>query len=737
MDSAGEFLAQLQSNYDDIRVINTSGGGGVIYAGIHRRLGVRVVLKKIRSEHLDTIGSRREMEILLNLKHTYLPQIFDFWQHGNDVFTVMEYIEGKSLKELLDSGMRFSEAQVIRLTRQLAEVLAYLHSAPGNIVHSDIKPANIMLTPQGNICLIDFNVSTLQNGAPDETIGYTPGYAPVEQLYAFVRGKQHAHFAAAAAAMAPAAVHAAAEAAADPDKTYLDPEDVTYLQEEEKTRLEAADTVRSVTATAHPAGRRIGKSGSVFAQLEDAADLIEKKYGNTLRVDARSDIYSACATMFHLLTGHRPLSAEKKQVPIEKLVNVKNDAFADILRHGMEENPARRFASAEQMLSALNRLAKSTKRYKRMRRGQDLAVILAVVLFAASAAAFWTGGQRKIEEHIGAALTEAQTLYHAGQYDAVVSYLNEEILGRPYIQSESALGETYYMIGSSYLQRGEYAAAAEHLRTAVFYEGGNSDYFRDYGIALVRSGNVTLAEEALRQAKALGVSDAGLYLLTGEIAAASGSYEEGINAYEHCLEALGTGEESGADALYAHALLGYDDMLETMAPDDIGFLRQRVETLKEGLAAMTQGAYRTPVLERLAQVAVACGSADADAAYLETAISAYREIIDSGYATMTEWLNLAVCHQSIGQYEEAKTTLTDALGRYPDRYEVHMRLAFLEIDIQYEKPHEERNYSEFKTYAGEAIRLWRALPEAVEDPDIEYLYRTAEEVVGKLWLAGI
>lgn len=734
MDSAGEFLAQLQSNYDDIRVINTSGGGGVIYAGIHRRLGVRVVLKKIRSEHLDTIGSRREMEILLNLKHTYLPQIFDFWQHGNDVFTVMEYIEGKSLKELLDSGMRFSEAQVIRLTRQLAEVLAYLHSAPGNIVHSDIKPANIMLTPQGNICLIDFNVSTLQNGAPDETIGYTPGYAPVEQLYAFVRGKQNAHFAASAASAAPAA---AAPAAADPDKTYLDPEDVTYLQQEERTRLDAADTVRGVTATAHPAGRRIGKNGSVFAQLEDAADLIEKKYGTALRVDARSDIYSACATMFHLLTGHRPLSAEKKQLPIEKLVNVKNDAFADILRHGMEENPDRRFATAEQMLSALNRLAKSTKRYRRMRRGQDLAVIFVVVLFAASAAAFWTGGQRKIEEHVGTALTEAQTLYHAGQYEEVVSYLNEEILERPYIQSESALGETYYMIGSSYLQRGEYAAAAEHLRTAVFYEGGNSDYYRDYGIALVRSGNVTLAEEALRQAKALGVSDAGLYLLTGEIAAAGGSYEEGINAYEHCLEALGSGAEANADALYAHALLGYDDMLEVMAPDDIGFLRQRVEMLRGGLAKMTQNAYRVSVLERLAQAAVACGSADADAAYLETAISAYREIIDSGYATMTEWLNLAVCHQSIGQYEEAKTTLTEALGRYPDRYEVHMRLAFLEIDIQYEKPLEERNYSAFRTYAGEAIRIWRALPEDVEDPDIEYLYRTAEEVVGKLWLAGL
>ena len=73
-----EFLRKLSENYQDIREIN-SGGGGIIYAAVHRRLGKKVVLKKIREDKLAQIGGEREKKILLGLKNSYLPQIFDFW----------------------------------------------------------------------------------------------------------------------------------------------------------------------------------------------------------------------------------------------------------------------------------------------------------------------------------------------------------------------------------------------------------------------------------------------------------------------------------------------------------------------------------------------------------------------------------------------------------------------------------------------------------------------------------
>ncbi len=769
--SSEDFFTQLNANYEDIKVLNTTGGGGVIYSGIHKRLKRRVVLKKIRSEHVDTIGSRRELEVLLDLKHTYLPQIFDFWQYENDVYTVMEFIEGKSLKELLDEGVRFTEKQVIRLTHQLAEVLDYLHKSPGHIIHSDIKPANIMLTPQGDICLIDFNVSTLQNGEADETIGYTPGYAPVEQLVSFVRGKQHAHLKKQNSAAAPTVSEPAAAAQKpadtfDADRTYLDPEDVTFLggtapAGDDKTVLDdgrtvldddrtviddpapapvnTVHTVHTVTTTAQipSSDGRIGRPGSVFAQLEAIADQMERKYGPAT-VDARSDIYSACATMYHLLTGHRPLSAEQKQLPPEKLKPDVNDAFADILNHGMQQDPKKRFATAEQMLNALNKLAKSTKRYKRMRRGQDLAIIFCVMLLAAGAAAFYLGGQGKLEQYIERSLTEAQVLYTEGQYEETIRALNETILEKPYVQEDMALGETYYLIGSSLLQMEQYADAANQLRNAVFYRTDDPDYYRDYGIALVRSGNIELADQALQQAKALGVSDAGLHLLTGEIAGAQGEYEMGINAYETCLSFLAeAGTEASDDSMRAHALIGYDTMLRTMAPDDQTWMKKRMELLDGSLDAITHITYRMPVLERLAQVSVAYGNAFGDSEALRGAIGAYSEITGSGYATLTEWLNLAVCHQSVGQFEEAKNVLLGVADRYADRYELFMRLAFIEVDIQYQKPLNDRHYGEFKKYAANAYNLRLKLPNPPEDPEYEYLIRTIEEIVDKNWLAGL
>ena len=95
-----EFLRKLSENYQDIREIN-SGGGGIIYAAVHRRLGKKVVLKKIREDKLAQIGGEREKKILLGLKNSYLPQIFDFWSYEDEVYTVMEYIEGRSFLELL------------------------------------------------------------------------------------------------------------------------------------------------------------------------------------------------------------------------------------------------------------------------------------------------------------------------------------------------------------------------------------------------------------------------------------------------------------------------------------------------------------------------------------------------------------------------------------------------------------------------------------------------------------
>lgn len=128
-----------------------SGGGGIVYLGRHLRLGIPVVLKADkRTLAAKQEVLRREVDALKNLSHTYIPQVYDFVAEGDTVYTVMAYIEGESLDKPLRRGESFRQAQVITWACQLLEALSYLHSQPPyGILHGDIKPANIMLTPPG------------------------------------------------------------------------------------------------------------------------------------------------------------------------------------------------------------------------------------------------------------------------------------------------------------------------------------------------------------------------------------------------------------------------------------------------------------------------------------------------------------------------------------------------------------------------------------------------------------
>ncbi len=154
-----------------------AGGVGVIYLAWHRNLGKYVVVKRIRENFLGVLNERGEADILKKLHHSYLPQVYDFLQIGRDVYTVMEYIEGHDLQYYLKQGYGFGQETILLWLSELAEVLGYLHAR--GILHLDIKPANIMVTPEGHICLIDFNVSLAEDESSVK--GYTLPYASPEQ----------------------------------------------------------------------------------------------------------------------------------------------------------------------------------------------------------------------------------------------------------------------------------------------------------------------------------------------------------------------------------------------------------------------------------------------------------------------------------------------------------------------------------------------------------------------------
>ena len=155
-----------------------SGGMGVVYLAYHLRLEKYIVLKKIKNPYADISLLRNEVDILKSLHHPYLPQVYDFVAYEGDLYTVIDYIDGCDLNEYINSGYAFTEGQLIKWLRQLCEVLQYLHSHQPRVLHTDIKPANIIITGSGDICLIDFGISLAQN---DGLKGLSEYYSSPEQ----------------------------------------------------------------------------------------------------------------------------------------------------------------------------------------------------------------------------------------------------------------------------------------------------------------------------------------------------------------------------------------------------------------------------------------------------------------------------------------------------------------------------------------------------------------------------
>lgn len=111
----------------------------------------------------------------------YLPRIYDVIESPSGyVYTIMDMIPGENMQNYVKTHGPVSQKLAYRWACQLCEVIAYLHSQVPPILHCDIKPSNIMITPAGDICVIDFNTSLVFSKGV-LAIGATPGYAAPEQ----------------------------------------------------------------------------------------------------------------------------------------------------------------------------------------------------------------------------------------------------------------------------------------------------------------------------------------------------------------------------------------------------------------------------------------------------------------------------------------------------------------------------------------------------------------------------
>ena len=742
----------MQNTYTNIVEIG-SGGGGTVFRAYHVRMQKYVVLKKIHDSIQNNIDIRSELDILKNLRHSYLPTVLDFFEDNGSIYTVMDYIPGESFESMLRRGVRFPQAKVVKYAAQLGEVLTYLQEQPTPIIHGDIKPANLMLTPEDNICLIDFNISTMQNGTSYQNMGYTAGYASPEQVSIVKTLQQYLS----AQGNAPQGGGVAGTVLLNPQGAAPQGSGVagTVLLNPQGAAPQGSAVAGTVLLNPQgttPQGSAV--AGTVLLNPQGAAPqatiprtTIPQLPPMKEKLDVRSDLYSVGATLYAMLTGMAPNEDFRQIVPIEQLIPNCSEGLAHLIHRCMEYNPGRRFANAKEYAKAVAAIAKVDKRYKRIVRRQDFTVVLCILGMAGCIVLTIFGRERIIAERIGvyngivaqmeelqgsgdtseferlyedavsrfpkmagAYYQKALYLYNTRQYEQMISFIDEEVFSNSSEFSDEETGGFYFLLANGYLEQEMLSEAVGYYKTAVRYDPYDSTYYSDYAIALAKTGELEKAEKILAEAEQRGLSSDKVLLAEGEIKGRRGLTDEAADCFSKCIELT----EDPYVVLRAYIMWGKLYDAETPTEE---LLFQKAEVLTQAAGAVSED-NRAVVLEQLAQTYIDLGDLNGSRDIYLQAIDCLNQIAELGWDTYVTHNNIGILYQRIGEYEQAQQEFTSMLEKYGEDYRTYKRLAFLEIDKQSVKENRSRDYTQFLAYYQKAKELF-ADSGARQDSDME------------------
>lgn len=650
-----------------------SGGGGIVYKAYHKRLKKEVVLKQIKKKSANMKINRQEVDILKNLNHMYLPQVLDFLNVDGEIFTVMSFVPGKSFKELLSEGVQFSKNQLIHWGMQLCSALHYLHSQNPPIIHGDIKPANIMLTPEGNICLIDFNISFFMD---DSTVlGYTEGYTSPEQY------------------------------------------------------IIALDSKSAASVPKHSV------------------------------IDEKSDVYSAGATFYHLITGEK-LKKQRDGLEKQRLESKVGEAFSSVILKAVNTDRKKRYANAYEMYQAFRTIYKKDDRYKKLLLRQGMIRGGLVALMAASIISVGYGVHtlklEKMEKYnalvekqrdyreageyeeeqkmykkassllpakLEAYYQNAYTLFVQQEYQKCIEFVEYDVLQNEKVELfDERMSDLYYLEAESYFELEEYEASVENFEKVYEYGEFKDECYRDYAIALAYNGELKKAQEILNEAIEQNLKEDSIYYARGEIEKNSGEWEQAEADFRKCIEV------SADDNLKMRSYI-----LISRIYDEQGKVSEKRALLNEARNILPVEKQML-ILEELVQTDIDLAD-NGQTELRDEAIEVENLIIEQGWESYTTYNNLAILYQKQGNLDEAKQILNDMLDRYGDDYNIEKRFAYLEIDMQEQKENYSRDYSEFANYYEQAEKMYYdQLKNQNTDAEMQLLENIYQQVRSGGWL---
>lgn len=179
----------IDDKYEILKEIG-HGGMSVVYLAMDKRLNKQWAIKELQKKARDANNeiviqsAIAEANMIKKLDHPALPRIVDIIDEQDVIYVVMDYIEGETLDYVVNQYGAQSQEQVIDWAKQLCQVLHYLHTRTPPIIYRDMKPANVMLKPDGNLKVIDFGIAReyKSSNLQDTICLGTRGYAAPEQF---------------------------------------------------------------------------------------------------------------------------------------------------------------------------------------------------------------------------------------------------------------------------------------------------------------------------------------------------------------------------------------------------------------------------------------------------------------------------------------------------------------------------------------------------------------------------
>lgn len=711
-NETSQWAADLGSGYSAIRPLG-EGGMGTLYRAHKDSLDVDVVIKRVKQKFKGRMDERAEANILKTLKHKYLPRIYDVIESPSGyVYTIMDMIPGENMQNYVKTHGPVSQKLAYRWACQLCEVIAYLHSQVPPILHCDIKPSNIMITPAGDICVIDFNTSLVFSKGV-LAIGATPGYAAPEQY---------------------------TRPGASPDTI-----ETVSLEETMPLRgYKDAFAYQNVRSNKDPSGRGVSNSVTA-AQATNAGG-----YGT---ISKRTDVYGIGATLYYAITGQQPGHSLKDVRPITSYKLKFSRSFLLIIARAMMKRQEERFCDAQEMLRALQDIHAIDGRYKKVVHSQRVVAAVSLVLAVSGTLAILFGVQRIgveryaaydalvrkgrtaademrfdeaeqdlqqaiaiYDDQLEAYVEQAVLLYRQGKYqeciDAVETTQSRELK----YYSRQSVANLYNVAAEAYYELESYESAATMYQKAIGYSPDILSYYQGEATALIQLGDYSGADEVLAEmAKAVpDAEQSGAYqVVQSELLRKQGDLPDALDAARKAI-----GSADGNDQLaraYRLAASICEDIGDSMLSEEINLLNQGIEQLPDG--------YYNALAGQLASAYIRQAEATGNPGYQKDALRTYQQLEKNGNTTLEVRLNIAMLQYQLHDFSKAMEMLQALKKDYPKDYRVYKWLAFVqgELDLQ-----NGASYTKTLGYYETAAELYRAeQASGVYDPQMDELDRMA------------